>query len=175
LFIATSSLPTSSSRGRTAVRSSSRSSIFGIAKVRVDPLDTSATTGITHTGGFLGSPLYMSPEQVHDSRSVDHRAYLWSLGSALYCAFAGCAPHQEIASTGRLIVAICTVPAPPIAERAARISPEIAAVVHRALVIAPDERWPDATAMLEAIRTLVPGGFVLREEKARSSSAPTCT
>jgi serine/threonine-protein kinase len=137
---------------------------FGIAKVRVDPLDTSATTGITHTGGFLGSPLYMSPEQVHDSRSVDHRADLWSLASTLYCALAGSAPHHEIASVGRLIVAICTVPAPPIAGRAAGISPELAAMVHRALVIAPDERWPDATAMLAAIRALLPEGFALREE-----------
>ncbi|MEP7125620.1 MAG: serine/threonine-protein kinase [Byssovorax sp.] len=145
---------------------------FGIAKVRVDPLDTSATAGITGTGGFLGSPLYMSPEQVHDSREVDHRADLWSLGSALYCALTGSAPHQEIASIGRLILAICSSPATPIQERAEGISPEVAAVVHRALSISRDERWSDATAMLEAIRALAPAGFTLREEMLVGTGEP---
>lgn len=137
---------------------------FGIAKIRADPLASSVPTAITRPGGFLGSPLYMSPEQVLDSKEVDHRADLWSLGSTLYCALAGSAPHQEIASIGQLIRAICDSPAPQLQERAAGISPEVAAVVHRALAIPRDERWADATAMLEAIQALVPEGLALREE-----------
>jgi serine/threonine-protein kinase len=145
---------------------------FGIAKVRSDPLATSAPTAITRPGGFLGSPLYMSPEQVRDSKEVDHRADVWSLGSALYCALAGAAPHQDIASIGPLILAICSSPATPVEDRAAGISPEIAAVVRRAIALARDDRWPDATAMLEAIRPLVPEGFALREERLVGLGGP---
>ena len=83
---------------------------FGIAKVRADPLHLPFGAGLTTTGGFLGSPLYMSPEQVQSSRDVDHRTDLWSLGSALYAALAGRAPHEHLASVGQLLVAVCASP-----------------------------------------------------------------
>jgi serine/threonine protein kinase len=55
---------------------------FGIAKIRADPLGLPQAAGLTTTG-LLGSPLYMSPEQVQSSRDVDHRTDLWSLGTRL--------------------------------------------------------------------------------------------
>jgi serine/threonine-protein kinase len=137
---------------------------FGVAKVRADPLRAPDTMSLTDTGGFLGSPLYMSPEQVQSSKDVDARADVWSLGSVLYAAMAGRAPHQGIASLGKLVVTICGTPAPPLRDFARGVPEEVAAVVHRALAIDPDERWSSATAMLEAIRALSPGGVMLPEE-----------
>ncbi|WP_437757170.1 serine/threonine-protein kinase [Sorangium sp. So ce1389] len=137
---------------------------FGIAKIRAEPLSLPHTTGLTGTGSFLGSPLYMSPEQVESSRDVDFRSDLWSLGSALYCALSGRAPHQSAASVSKLFVSICTSPVPPLQEVAPWVPREVAEVVHGALRIKPEERYPSAAAMLAAVRALLPGGLALREE-----------
>src|SRR5262249_12924010 len=106
---------------------------FGIAKITLGPLDVPHTTGLTQSSGLLGSPFYMSPEQVQNSKDVDHRSDLWSLGSAIYCALTGRAPHGDAASVGKLILAICGAPARPIRELAPWVPAEAAAVVHRAL------------------------------------------
>ena len=143
---------------------------FGIAKFDVDPLGLPLTTGLTITGSLLGSPLYMSPEQVQDSSDVDHRADLWSLGSTLYAALAGRAPHQHIASFGQLLVAICATPPPHLREVAPWILPEVAEVVHGALKLKPEARYASAAAMLEAILRLLPSGHELREEMLVSVS-----
>jgi serine/threonine-protein kinase len=137
---------------------------FGIAKIRADPAATAPVSSLTQTGSFLGSPLYMSPEQVQSSRNVDRRTDLWSLGVALYCSLAGRAPHQDAEFVANLIIAICGAPTPPVQERAPWVRPEIAEVVHRALAIDPEQRWPSAAAMLEAILLLTPEGLALREE-----------
>jgi serine/threonine-protein kinase len=137
---------------------------FGVAKVRADPLRALDTMSLTDTGGFVGSPLYMSPEQVQSSKDVDARADVWSLGSVLYAAVAGRAPHEGIASLGKLVVTICGIPAPPLCDLAPGVPEEVAAVVHRALAIDPAERWSSASTMLEAIGALSLGGVVLREE-----------
>jgi eukaryotic-like serine/threonine-protein kinase len=137
---------------------------FGIAKIAPDPMSLPHSTGLTHTGGLLGSPLYMSPEQVQNSKDVDHRTDLWSLGSTLYCALSGRPPHADAGSVGKLILAICGVPAPPLHEVAPWVPPEVAEVVHRAAAIPRDERYPSAAAMLDALRPLVPGDPALREE-----------
>ena len=145
---------------------------FGIAKIKADPLGLSHDTSVTATGGFLGSPLYMSPEQVQNSRDVDHRTDLWSLGSALYCALAGRAPHQHASSVGQLLVAICTQPPPPLGDVAPWVLPEVAKVVHQAIERRPEDRFPSAGAMLDAILELVPSGPSLAEDMLTSQAGP---
>jgi serine/threonine-protein kinase len=145
---------------------------FGIAKIAPGMGGEGLTSVLTHSGGFLGSPLYMSPEQVQNSREVDARSDLWSLGSALYCALTGLAPHQNAEGVGKLILFICALPAMPIRERAPWVEPELARVVHATLEISLEKRCPTAGAMLEAIRALAPDGFALRGEMLAGVSAP---
>jgi serine/threonine protein kinase/WD40 repeat protein len=64
---------------------------FGVAKMLA--LDTDATASLTETGGLLGTPLYMSPEQAL-GRKVDARTDLWSLGVLYYESLAGRPPFQ---------------------------------------------------------------------------------
>jgi eukaryotic-like serine/threonine-protein kinase len=52
---------------------------FGISK-----LIAGETTSLSLTSGVLGSPLYMSPEQLNSSKQVDYRSDIWSLGAILY-------------------------------------------------------------------------------------------
>jgi uncharacterized protein (TIGR02145 family) len=56
---------------------------FGIAKIFGDGLDK------THTGALLGTPMYMSPEQVRVDKSIDHRTDIYSLGVTMYYALTG--------------------------------------------------------------------------------------
>ena len=83
---------------------------FGLSKMR-DPQDGSEPPSrppmsLTQTGAALGTPLYMSPEQVEALADVDHRTDLWSMGAILYETLAGAPPFPE-SSYAKLVVAIC--------------------------------------------------------------------
>ena len=137
---------------------------FGIAKIRGEPLGLAQSTELTATGNLLGSPLYMSPEQVQNSRDVDHRTDLWSLGCVLYAALAGRAPHQHLSSIGQLLVAICINPPRPLVEIAPWVPAEVGAVVGRALEIPPESRFSNAEAMLAELSRFVPPDATLEED-----------
>jgi serine/threonine protein kinase len=128
---------------------------FGIAKVK-DDVTASREFSLTQTASLLGSPLYMSPEQARTSKTVDGRADLWSLGVVLYQMLSGRAPHAEAGSLTELLLAICTEPARPIQDTAPWVSPEIAALVTRAIEIEQNKRFRTATEMLAEITAIVP-------------------
>ncbi|AGP38681.1 hypothetical protein SCE1572_31890 [Sorangium cellulosum So0157-2] len=137
---------------------------FGIAKIKPEPSQGGPTTGLTRTGGILGSPLYMSPEQARGLSDIDFRTDVWSLGMVLYCALAGTLPHGKITAFGDLIMGICSQAPPSIQALAPWVEPGVAAVVHGALRLDASERFPTAAAMLDVIRPFLPDGFALRDE-----------
>ncbi|WP_437932101.1 serine/threonine-protein kinase [Sorangium sp. So ce291] len=147
---------------------------FGIAKIKPEPHQSGPTTGLTRTGGILGSPLYMSPEQARGLSDIDYHTDLWSLGMVLYRALSGRVPHEHIEAFGDLIMAICSLSPEPIQELAPWVGPEVADVVHGALKFDAGDRFPSAAAMLDAIRPLLPHGSSLREEHLVSVSEATC-
>jgi eukaryotic-like serine/threonine-protein kinase len=136
---------------------------FGIAKIKMDQAQITDTTGLTRTGSMLGSPLFMSPEQARGSKHIDHRADIWSLGVVLYQALTGRTPNHEIEALGELIIAICSELPRPVQDFAPWVSPEVAAIVHKALQLDPAERFQTGGAMLEAIKPLLPQGWDIRE------------
>jgi serine/threonine protein kinase len=140
---------------------------FGIAKLRVDPLASNDGHDLTRSGSVLGSPLYMSPEQATGSRDVDVRSDIWSLGIVMYEALTGAAPHAHRA-LGAVILAICSEPARPLREQASWVSPEVAAVVHRALALEPGQRFASAKEMQAAIEALLPDGSAIHESMLRA-------
>jgi serine/threonine-protein kinase len=115
---------------------------FGLARA----LDSQSK--LTGTGMPLGTPAYMSPEQITGAESVDGRADLYSFGCVLYEAFTGQLPFP-----GRSVVQILqahmgTMPLPPSAVR-----PEVPAAVDHALLKlmakAPDARYQTADELLK--------------------------
>jgi eukaryotic-like serine/threonine-protein kinase len=136
---------------------------FGVAKIRPEGEHGQETTGLTRTGGMIGSPMYMSPEQARGLKAVDFRTDLWSLGVVMYRALTGHTPHEDTEALGDLIVSLCSRAPAPIQDIAAWVPPEIAAIAHGALQIAPEARFTDARAMLEAMRALLPQGDALTE------------
>jgi serine/threonine-protein kinase len=137
---------------------------FGIAKVKMDHANETESAGLTRTGNMLGSPLYMSPEQARGTRLIDHRADIWSLGVVLYQCLTGRTPYGHIQALGELIIAICHEPPPPVQDFAPWVTPDVAAIVHRALKLNAAERFESAAAMFTALRPLLPHGWTISED-----------
>ncbi|XYH94553.1 serine/threonine-protein kinase [Sorangium sp. So ce1128] len=149
---------------------------FGVAKVADNSLGNG---GMTKSGALLGSPLYMSPEQARGSGAVDARSDIWSLGISLYHALSGQRPNQHLTGLGELVLAICTTPVRWIQEVAPWVPPEVAHVVHRALVIDPAGRTASAAELAAALRAFLPNGEAIVDAMlvplgaaARASFAP---
>ncbi|MEQ9322679.1 MAG: serine/threonine-protein kinase, partial [Polyangiaceae bacterium] len=83
---------------------------FGLAKL----VSREGNPGITTTanGMLIGTPFYMSPEQIRGGKKVDHRSDLWSMSVIAYECITGKRPFQST-SLGDLVMAICQDPIPP--------------------------------------------------------------
>ncbi|MCX8035845.1 MAG: protein kinase, partial [Candidatus Sumerlaeia bacterium] len=111
---------------------------FGIAKI-LESADATAE------GAVVGTPLYMSPEQVR-GEPVDHRADIYSLGILLYECIEGKPPFLK----GDLAYSHLHVWPEPMT----RGFSELNRIIMRALEKRKEDRWPTAQAMLDAMRAL---------------------
>ncbi len=128
---------------------------FGIARL-VEP----GTRGGTQTGMTYGTPGFIAPEQALGHRArIGPATDLFALGATLFYLATGEFVHVG-ETPEELLVRVATVPARALAEVAPWISPEVAAIVDRATRMQIGDRWPSASAMLEAI------------EAARGASIP---
>jgi serine/threonine-protein kinase len=118
---------------------------FGILKV--------VESDHTRTGSLAGTPHYISPEQARDSKNVDARSDLYSLGIVLFEMLSGRLPFREGSVTDILLQHIATAP-PRIAEFAPEMPSEIDAVLHKLLAKSPDDRFPSAIAAREALNAV---------------------
>ena len=120
---------------------------FGIARVRISDVKT-------QTGTLLGSPKYMSPEQVL-GRPADHRADIFSLGVVLHEMLTG-APPFTADDIPALMYQVCNAsPAPPSAKNMG-VTRTLDLIVARALEKEPESRYQDAGAMAADLRACMP-------------------
>lgn len=127
---------------------------FGIARV--------STSDLTRTGEILGTPHYMSPEQVL-GRPLDGRSDLFSLGVVFYQLLAGQLPFagETVTSVCYQIVHESPRPLPNVAD----IPAPVLQILARMLAKAADDRFPDGKALLEALDPVVHRTRPLREEE----------
>jgi len=138
---------------------------FGIARV--------GDGSRTRTGLVLGTPSFMSPEQLA-GLTVDGRSDLYSLGVLLYQLLAGSLPHQSD-SMARLMQQIATEPAPDVRTRRPGLPESLALVLAVALEKRPELRYASGEQMardLDAVLVMdLPAEPALPEAAAPASSA----
>ena len=101
---------------------------------------------ITHTGQIVGTPLYMSPEQVTGRGSIDHRTDIYSLGMVLY-ELLTLRPPWPARTTAAVIRTIVTKELPPVSWKNRAVPTGLEAVVHKATAKDPDERYQTAAEL----------------------------
>ncbi len=127
---------------------------FGIAKLMEDndPIDGHGTK----TGMVIGSPMYMSPEQCIDSKAVDHRTDIYSLGAIAYRLIAGEFPY-EADTLGRLILKQQKERPAPLRSLHPDVPRAVANVIHRALETDREARYADMCLFRDALRAAASG------------------
>lgn len=108
---------------------------FGISKQTT----ADAPSSLTNSERSLGSPWYMSPEQMIDTSSVDHRADIWSLGVVLFELLSATRPFEG-GSIPEVCAGVLTAPAPALRERRPDVDPALESIVLRCLSKNPEER-----------------------------------
>jgi serine/threonine-protein kinase len=136
---------------------------FGIAK----DMGLGLAGNATRTGTLLGSPRYMSPEQVRRSKQIDHRSDLWSLGVILFECLTGRPPFpgQEI---GDLLVEICTADIPVASQIAPGLGAELDRFFARALERPPELRFQSAQELAAAFAAAVASSGATAPQIARA-------
>lgn len=127
---------------------------FGIAKL-------ADTAGLTKTNSIMGTPQYMSPEQCRQTKSVDHRSDIYSIGVVLYflhtgkLPFPGDEPHQ--------IIVKVLYEDPPISRE---VLPEFQSVFKKCLSKSPENRYSSCQELLSSLEQ----AFQHYREKNKSHS-----
>jgi len=118
---------------------------FGVAKID----QGSTMNGATTTGSMMGTPLYMSPEQLLSARTVNNRSDLWSLAVVAYFALTGRVPFGgETIGSLSVSVHLGVFPAPSTLR--ADLPPAVDAWFLRALKRDPNERFESAKELADA-------------------------
>jgi eukaryotic-like serine/threonine-protein kinase len=150
---------------------------FGVAKVP----DARA---LTQSDNVLGTPAYMSPEQLLGSRDVDHRSDIWSLGIILYELLTDELPFDG-GSLVHLAIIIREKPTPSVRGARRDIPKEMDAVIARCLAKQRTDRYADVGELAEALAPFLPAGMahttarirrIVDEGRRRTAAlAPTIT
>lgn len=107
---------------------------------------------MTGQSAYLGTPLYMSPEQTRRGANVDHRTDIYALGCMMYGMVAGVMPYR---GDGAMATAMKHLeePYPPIAKRAPEVDadPRLEWIIRRCMEKAPEDRYQDTDELVIAL------------------------
>jgi serine/threonine protein kinase len=116
-----------------------------------------ADTGFTMMGAALGTPRYMSPEQVAGLKTIDARTDIYSLGATVYHMLTGQTPYQAKSSV-MMMAAQVSGKFTPVCDVAPDVDPALAQVVERCMRKDPNERYQTADELIADLTMLQSGG-----------------
>src|SRR5262249_13777138 len=122
---------------------------LGLAR-HTAPQAPGGASALTPAGAVLGTFDYVAPEQARDARQADARSDLASLGCTFYFLLTGAPPFEERSEMEKVVAHALEEPR-PVSEVRPDVPPAVAAVVHRLLAKGPEERYPSARALIDAL------------------------
>jgi urea transport system substrate-binding protein len=142
---------------------------FGLAKQSLD-----SGRNVTQAGKIVGTPYFMSPEQC-ESKQIDHRSDLYSLGATFYCLLTGKNPYNEAGSVVQVMFAHVNGAALDPRTVDVRIPPACSQIIAKATAKRPEERYQTAAEMLadlEATLGALSGAGIVLPSQSGTHSAP---
>ena len=124
---------------------------FGISKILDPKMIDSGPKEMTKAFTVLGSPRYMAPEQLRNSKDVDGRADLWSLGAVLFQLLSG-KPAFDADNNINVSLAVLTKEAPLLRGVAPHVPAELEAIVDKCLTKDRAGRFQTAAELADALR-----------------------
>jgi len=112
-------------------------------------------TGVTRTGATLGTPYYMSPEQINSARDVDFRSDIYSLGITLYHLVCGVVPY--VGSTFEVMTKHVREPLPSPKQHVKDLPDAFCDVVRKMTAKRPEHRYDSYEALIEDLDRLLRG------------------
>jgi serine/threonine protein kinase len=122
---------------------------FGVSKILEAAVDLRGQP-LTASGFALGTPHYMSPEQLYSEKEIDGRADVYSMGVVLFQMLIGRVPF-DAASYPALAMKIVNHPPPSMLELRSDIPVELQHIVFRALAKNPTDRFPSTEELAKAL------------------------
>jgi serine/threonine-protein kinase len=119
---------------------------FGLVK----PLAEMLSSGLTQEGAISGTPLFMSPEQARGASTLDARSDIYSLGAVGYTLLCGRPPFDRTNPLD-VLIAHARDEAAPLSTLRADIPTDVERVILRCLAKGPEDRFPDATSLEQAL------------------------
>ena len=107
-------------------------------------------TDVVRSGMIRGTPLYMSPEQITGELVLDHRADLYALGGVAYRLLTGRPPFPR-ETRGEVLSAHAIEAVVPLRRHRADVPADLEYVVLKCLEKDPNDRYPDAESLAEAL------------------------
>lgn len=126
---------------------------FGLARIQSDP-------GMTATGELIGTLRYMSPEQIENPATLDHRSDIYSLGVTLYELVSG-QPFLVGSSKGQLVNEIVNGKPKSLKSLVRDVPTDLETVIHKAISNNVDKRYENADELRDDLNRFVHGRPVL--------------
>jgi serine/threonine protein kinase len=124
---------------------------FGVAKVLAAFYPT-----LTATGEIKGIPFYIAPEQIQDTKGVDFRADIYSLGATIYHMLAGIPPYHQASSQAiGVLKAILRKEFTPLEKVVEDVPGEVETLVTKAMASQPQDRYASFAELKEALQKAI--------------------
>ena len=125
-----------------------------------------AASALTRVGMMIGTPDYVAPEQIRDSRRADIRSDLYSLGCTFYHMLTGRAPFADADAIDKMCLHQTAEPI-PVERLRPDVPPTVAAVVRQLMAKKPRDRYQDPGEVAATLRPyLLPAGDTLNDAAA---------